>query len=333
MMSRGLPFLCLLAVLSCKAPADQPDAEVEAGDETPATATSSVKVFVEPGDGAQPLLASIQSASTSIHMTIYLLTSSSIINALIAQKKAGLDVKVVLNKNFPTSSQSNDTVYSQLQAGGVDVVWAPPQFTYTHEKAVIVDGTSAWIMTMNLTYTSPTANREYLAYDTDADDVAEAEQIFEADFANSGITPAGKLVVAPATARDPLLALVNGAVTSLDVEGEELSDDAIVSAIVAAHDRGVAVRVVLSDDTPSASQSNAVQTLVADGIEVRKLSTPYVHAKTMVADGTLAYVGSENFTANSLDSNRELGLIVAAVSEVDKIDATISGDFGAGVTY
>src|SRR6185312_6577294 len=119
----------------------------------------------------------------------------------------------------------------------------------------------------------------------------------------------------------------------LDVEAEELSDDAIVSAIVAAHDRGALVRVVLSDDTPSASQSSAVQTLQTDGIEVRKLSTPYVHAKTMVADGTLAYVGSENFTANSLDSNRELGLIVAAVSEVSKIDATISGDFGAGVAY
>ncbi|HEY1955242.1 MAG TPA: phospholipase D-like domain-containing protein [Polyangiaceae bacterium] len=334
MMSRGLPFLCVLAALACKAPADVPDADPgDSGADEPSTATTAVTVFVEPGDNAKPLLDSIQGATSSIHMTMYLLTSNSYVTALIAKKKAGLDVKVVLNQNFPTPDQSNATVFSQLQAGGVDVVWAPPQFTYTHEKAVIVDGTSAWIMTMNVTFSSPSANREYLALDTDADDVAEAEQIFEADFANTAVTPAGKLVVAPDGARDALLTLVNGATTSLDVEGEELSDSAIVSAMVAAHDRGVTVRVVLSDDSPTSAQANAVQTLEADGIDVRKLSTPYVHAKTIVADGTLAYVGSENFTANSLDSNRELGLIVATVSEVSKIDATISGDFGAGVTY
>ena len=78
------------------------------------------------------------------------------------------------------------------QAAGVEVVWAPSRFTYTHEKAVIIDGTSAWIMTMNVTFSSPTANREYLALDTDPDDVAEAEAIFQADFANAGRQPDGQ---------------------------------------------------------------------------------------------------------------------------------------------
>jgi cardiolipin synthase len=327
----GVGALALLA--ACSVVQDVPDADVDAGDETPATTTSDVTIVVEPSDSAQQLLSTIQSAKSSIHMTMYLLTWGSCVDALIAQKKAGLDVKVLLNKNFPSSGQSNDTVFNQLQAGGVDVAWAPTSFTYTHEKAVVIDGTSVWIMTMNVTYTSPTANREYLALDTDADDVAEAEQIFQADFTNTGIDPTGKLVVAPNNARAPLVALIDGATTSLDVEGEELSDSAIVSAIVSAHDRGVAVQIVLSDDTPSSAQSSAVQTLQADGIDVRKLSTPYIHAKALVADGQLAYVGSENFTANSLDANRELGVIVSAASEVAKVQTAITGDFGAAVAY
>jgi cardiolipin synthase len=327
-----VPFLCV-AFACTKKPVEPDEGGVDAGDEEAATTTSAVTVIVEPSDNAQALVSSLQAATKSIHVTMYLLTSSTVINTLISKKKAGLDVQVVLNKNFPTSGTDNTSVFNQLQVNGVPVVWAPTSFTYTHEKAVIVDGTSAWIMTMNVTFSSPSSNREYLALDTDPDDVAEAEQIFQADFTNAGITPTGKLLVAPINARAGLLALIQNAQTKLDVEGEEMSDSQIVPALVAAHDRGVAVRVVLSDDTPTTSMANAVKTLEADGIPVKKLATPYVHAKAIVADDVLAYVGSANFTANSLDSNRELGLIVSAVSEVTKVEATIDADFAAGIVY
>src|SRR5947209_6900364 len=124
-------------------------------------------------------------------------STTTFVNTLIAKKKAGLDVKVVLNKNFPTTGTDNTNVFNQLQVNGVSVVWAPAGFTYTHEKSVIVDGTSVWIMTMNVTFSSPTSNREYLALDTDPDDVAEAESVFQADFTNSVAAPSGKLLVAP----------------------------------------------------------------------------------------------------------------------------------------
>ena len=327
-------FLPLLLALACtKKPVDPDDGGADAGDEQPATTTTAVQIFVEPSDNAQALVKSLQGAQSSIHMTMYLLTNSTIISTLISKKKAGLDVKVVLNKNFPSTGTDNNSVFTQLQSGGVQVVWAPSTFTYTHEKAVIIDGASVWIMTMNVTFSSPSSNREYLALDTDADDVAEAEQIFQADFTSTAASPTGKLLVAPVNARAGLLALIANAQTKLDLEDEELSDSQIVPALVAAHDRGVAVRVVLSDDVPTTAMANAAKTLEADGIAVKKLSTPYVHAKAIVADDVLAYVGSENLTQNSLDSNRELGLIVSALTEVAKVEATIDADFAAAVVY
>jgi phosphatidylserine/phosphatidylglycerophosphate/cardiolipin synthase-like enzyme len=333
MLRRVLLFV-LLAALACKKSVDPDEGGVDdAGDEQPATTTTAVQIFVEPSDNAQALISSLQNAQSSIHMTMYLLTNGTVINTLISKKKAGLDVKVVLNKNFPSTGTDNNSVFSQLQSSGVPVVWAPAGFTYTHEKAAIVDGTSVWIMTMNVTFSSPTSNREYLALDTDADDVAEAEEIFQADFANTPASAVGKLLVAPINAHQGLLDLINNAQTKLDVEDEELSDSQIVPALAAAHDRGVAVRIVLSDDAPTTAQANAVATLEADGIPVKKLSTPYVHAKAIVADDVLCYVGSENLTQNSLDSNRELGLIVSAASEVAKVEATIDADFAAGVVY
>jgi len=327
-------FLVGLCLFACKKHVEPDEGGVEdAGEEEAATTTSAVQIFVEPSDNAQVLVSSLQNAQSSIHMTMYLLTNNTVINTLIAKKKAGLDVKVVLNKNFPSSGTDNTNVFNNLQSNGVEVVWAPSLYVYTHEKAIIVDGASVWIMTMNVTFSSPTSNREYLALDTDPDDVAEAEVIFQADFTNSGASPTGKLLVAPINARAGILDLINNAQTKLDVEDEELSDSQVVPALVAAHDRGVAVRVVLSDDSPTTAMANAVATLEGAGIAVKKLATPYVHAKAIVADDTLAYVGSENLTQNSLDANRELGLIVSALSEVAKVETTIDSDFGAGVVY
>src|SRR5205807_1892515 len=146
--------------------------------------------------------------------------------------------------------------YSQLVNNNISVVWAPAGFTYTHEKCVILDGKQAWIMTMNATNSSPTANREYLAIDNDAADVAEAEAIFAADYANTSIQPQGALVVAPVNARAKIVALAGSATKTLDVEGEEFSDTSTANAIAAAAKSGVKVRVVIADNTPTSSQQS-----------------------------------------------------------------------------
>ena len=291
--------------------------------------TSAIKIIVEPTDRAAALISAIQSATKSVHMTMYLLSNSSVISALIAQKNAGHEVKVLLNKTFPQNQGSNTTSYNQLMSAGVNVQWAPAGFTFTHEKCVILDASSAWIMTMNTTQTSPIDNREYLAVDTDPADVAEAEAIFAADFANTSFTAAGKLVVAPDNARGKLVALVASAKSTVDMEAEELSDSTLVAAMAAVADRGVNVRVVIAG-TGSASQQQAIALLKQHGAKLVVVTTPYMHAKSIVVDGASAYVGSENFSTGSLSYNRELGVLTNTASEVAKVQATTSSDFASG---
>ncbi len=295
--------------------------------------TTSVRIIVEPSDKGAGILDAIKSAQKSIHVTMYLLTNDTIVDALITQHKAGRDVKVVLNQNFPTSGTDNQPDYDKLKAAGVPVVWAPATFNFTHEKCVIIDGATAWIMTMNLTFTSPTDNREFLAVDTDTDDIAEAEAIFAADFANQPATLTGKTLVAPTNARARLKRLIDEATKTLDVEGESFSDQGIEDALVAAKKRGVAVRLVVSDQTPSTAMAKSMSDLKAAGIAVKKLGTPYIHSKAIVADGAIAYVGSANFTQNSLDQNRELGILFSEGVQVKVVGDTIAKDFASGVVY
>jgi cardiolipin synthase A/B len=291
--------------------------------------TSDVRIIVEPSDDAAGLVSAIRAATTSVHVEMYLLTSSPVVDAIISRSAAGLEVKVLLNETFPSSaadSETNASAFRALQSAGVHLKWAPASFAYTHEKAVIVDGRVAWIMTMNATQSSPTDNREYLAVDEDAADVAEAEQIFAADFANRSLTPEGKLVVSPTNSQAVLVALLQMARRTIDVEAEELSDVAIVGALTSAARRGVTVRAVLAD----ASSTTQASTLKASGVELVTYGALYVHAKSIVVDGAYAYVGSQNFTAGSLGDNRELGVLIDTASQVSKVAVTTSSDFAAG---
>ncbi len=312
---------------------DGGDEPVDAGS---IAVTKDVTIIVEPSDKGQALVDAMKNAKKSLHVTMYLLTGSSFINAIKDAHTAGRDVKVVLNQNFPFGGNQNQSAYDSLKAAGVDVVWAPSAYTFTHAKTAVIDGTSAWIMTMNMTFSSPTDNREYLAIDTDPADVADLEAIFDADHKNAAVQVRGKLLVAPANAtpvdpRQRLRQFIDSATTSIELEGETFSDDVITAALVATKKRGVTVRVVLDGaNAPTPAQVDAVNALKASGIPVIGVKTPDIHSKALVVDGKRAYVGSINYTATSMLQNREVGLIFEKDSEVKKVRDTIVADFGAG---
>jgi cardiolipin synthase A/B len=315
--------------------------------------TTDVSIIVEPdGSNAAQLVSAITAATTSIDMTMYELSDDRIINGLIARAKAGVNVQAILDSATGAGAQGgvdnksfNMDAYTKLNAGGVATVWSSTEFTFTHEKTIVIDNATAWIMTMNATTSAPNSNREYLAIDTDPADIAEATAIFTADHAMTQINPSGPLVVANNNARSELVALIDTATTSLDVEGEEFSDlntNGIVQAVTNAANRGVTVHVVVANDDPDPTSVNRVKLAGAHVVMTGPTSSdgttsnPYIHAKAVVVDcnGTSCargFVGSENFSTGSLSYNRELGVIVKAPSELAKVKTAIDADFAAGV--
>lgn len=302
----------------------------------PLPVSNAVTIQVQPTDQGAALLQAIRGAQTSVHMTMYLLSDGGVIDALGDLKAAGKDVKVVLNQTFPPNGGNNTQAYNALKARGVGVVWAPSAYQFTHAKTIIIDGTKLVLMTMNLTYSSPRTNREYIATDLDADDVKDAEALFQADYANQNAFVKGKLVVAPrqsspTDARARLKALIDSAKTSLDIEAQSLSDDVIVNAIILAHEAKVAVRVVMNGDFDgSPAQAAAVAKLKQHGVPIRTLTTPDVHAKAIVVDEEKTFIGSMNLTSTALTVNRELGVVAGSKTEATKVRTVIGGDFAQG---
>ena len=58
-------------------------------------------------------------------------------------------------------------------------------------------------------------------------------------------------------------------------------------------------------------------------------ATPYIHAKAIVVDGLRAYVGSINFSTNSLHNAREVGIIFQNQSAASLIDGKFNEDWTA----
>ncbi len=300
----------------------------------PLAMSSGVTIQVQPTDSGAALLSAIRGAKKSVHMTMYLLTSNDVIDALGDLKQAGKDVKVVLNRTFPTSDNENQQAFNSLKNRGVQVQWAPANYSFTHAKTILIDSEKALIMTMNLTYSSPKTNREYIATDTDPQDVADLEKIFDADFANKALNIPSKLVISPDgantlhPARSHIKQLIDSAKTTLDVEAQSLSDNTVVDAIVLAHQAKVDVRVVVDAQTINTTgQTKAIEKLKQYGVPVRGLKSPDMHAKAIVVDGERLFVGSHNMTPTALDQNREIGVLTDIKAEAAKVRQVITSDF------
>jgi phosphatidylserine/phosphatidylglycerophosphate/cardiolipin synthase-like enzyme len=298
-----------------------------------AAGNGSAFVFATSSSSEPAIYNFIESAKSSVDMTMYELADSTVVNDLVAKQKAGVSVRVILDQKEKSTNQAD---FNALQSGGVGVVWSSTSFEYTHQKTVTIDNDESLILTGNLTSSDYTTTRDYGFFDNDANDVGAIVAVFNADYAHTSITAgdADDLLWSPNTAQSQLLSVINGATKTLDVEGEEFSDSAIVNAIAAKAKAGVAVRVVI--ESPS-QYSSEVSEVVSAGGKVAGYSSStglYIHAKAIIADAgqsdQTVEIGSMNFTAASLTQNRELGIILRDGTDVSVIENQFSSDFSGG---
>ena len=326
----GAAVMLLVALLSAcsggRSPSAVPPTEVAATDAMPAIA-----VLVMPDDGRAPLVNALRTARESVRLTIYLLTDNDVVDELVRARQRGVDVRVLVEPNpFGGGPASRDDV-AKLRAAGVQVRDGNPTFRYTHQKSVVIDDATALIMTLNLTASSFTKNREHGVIDTDPARVAEIARVFDADWARRDVAVShADLVWSPYNARERLLALLASATTSVDVEAELLTDSSVARLLGDLAGRGVRVRVILPLAEAGDLNTADLNTLPQRGVQLRRLGDPYPHTKLIIVDGTRAYLGSINLSANSLDNNRELGIIIDDAAGVRRLRESFEVDWPGG---
>lgn len=295
-----------------------------------ATATSFTGLFVLPDDGIEPFITEIDAAQRSVDVYVYLLSDRQIIAALKRAHVRNVAIRVMLEPAPFGGSQTELLTYQQLHAAGIDVRWSNRYHNFAHVKLIIVDQSVALIMTLNLTETAFNANRDFAMITNDTAIVEHAATIFEADWSGSPPPLTGPLVVSPENSRLALLTLIEDAELTLDLYAEVFTDQQLADALVAAVERGVRVRLVMSEVNGESLVNEEPGSLARSGVEVRIVSSPYIHAKAIIADGERTWIGSQNFTSNSLDNNREIGIITPDAGVLARVVRAFETDFHAG---
>jgi phosphatidylserine/phosphatidylglycerophosphate/cardiolipin synthase-like enzyme len=305
---------------------------------TPTPGSVTYTLLTEPDQGLQPIYDLLSSATKSIDITIYELSDTTVTGLLTSAAAKGIAVRVILDQN---NEKANNTIaYNTLTAGKVAVHWANPTYACTHQKTITVDSATSAIMTLNLTPEDYATTRDFAVFTNDPADVAAIESTFNADFIDATITPAtgDNLVWSPTNSRAALTTLIEGATSSLLISQEEFADTGLQTLVEAALRRGVAVTLV--QENLNGTYSKVLNSLKAAGAVIAIFSSKtgyYIHAKTVLADyGTALaklFVGSENFSTDSLNDNRELGLIFSDPGCMTGVYTAITADYNKGTKF
>jgi cardiolipin synthase A/B len=275
------------------------------------------QIWSEPRDGYRPLVRMINKAQTIIFVEVYILTDKRIVHALQRAEAEGVSVYVMLEPHpfgMGTQPQQQRDI---LEASGIPTRWTRPGFQLTHAKFMVFDDRVAVISTANFSRSAFSNNREFLVVDRVRKDVRQISNIFRADWDRiSPVIDDANLLVSPLSARAKLLQLLERARHSVDIYSEEFADLALEKSL-ADLARKIKIRIIL----PKNASPPAVTYFKQHGVPVRELKKPYIHAKALIVDGRLAYVGSENFSTASLNDNREVGILLrgGVVLSLEKI--------------
>ena len=130
----------------------------------------------------------------------------------------------------------------------------------------------------------------------------------------AGFSPRG-------TSLDIILKGINGAERSILVAAYSFTSKPISTALLEAHKRGVAVRVI-ADKKGNSSRYTAVNYLANHGVPVRVNGRYAIfHHKFMVIDGRHLETGSFNYSAAAVNKNAENVLLLRDVPEIAGIYA------------
>lgn len=139
------------------------------------------------------------------------------------------------------------------------------------------------------------------------------------------------LIILPDDSAAPILEAIERASNSLRIKMFVFSDPKLLERVIAAHRRGVKVKVMLNPARRSGEDDNAVsrKKLLAAGVEVRD-SSPHVeltHEKSMVVDDKVAFVKSLNWTTKNLTETRDYAVVTDHHHEVNEIIKCFDADW------
>ncbi|GAS94214.1 phospholipase D/transphosphatidylase [Mycolicibacterium canariasense] len=139
------------------------------------------------------------------------------------------------------------------------------------------------------------------------------------------------LIILPDDSAQPVLDAIHGSTRSVRIKMFAFSHRPLLDAVVAAHRRGVDVKVMLNPERRDGETDNdaAREMLQRFGIEVRESNPAFdlTHEKSMVVDDEHAFVESLNWTEENFTLTRDYAVVTPSAYEVAEIIDCFEADW------
>lgn len=337
-------IVTLIAITGCSRPASHTGSEVnrELVDEDSLEEIVADRLIVIPEELDLPIIEAIKGAKNTIDLSNYHLSDRFVVNALIESANSGVQVRVLLDNGVLSGSSTAKKIVEKLIQNNIQVKPSSKFFSITHQKSFVVDSKTVLISTINLVTTLATT-RDFGLITHDKNIIQEVNAVFQADWENAdtqgGVTPElsqDKLVWSPINSLPKLVTLISSAKSEIKVMVENLGSTEILNALIEKSRAGVKIRVITPGCIVGNSMRNRpfIKQLQSNNIEnkvsqaVSDAEHPYVHAKMILVDNQTFFIGSENFSFNSLVKARELGIITTDVDNSKKLSQVFDTDWG-----
>jgi phosphatidylserine/phosphatidylglycerophosphate/cardiolipin synthase-like enzyme len=258
-----------------------------------------VQLIIQPDAGIDPVLRAIRTARQRIHICIFRFDRPDLEKALAdAVQKRGVVVRALIAHTNRGGESKLRKLEKRLLDAGLSVTRTADDLLRYHGKFLVVDDV-LHVFGFNFTKLDIEKSRSFGIATRDKRTVQEAVKLFEADVARNTYQPSrSNLVVSPETSRAMLSAFLKGAKKELAIYDEKITDPAMKKLLKELAAKGIRVRVLGKLKGP-------------DGDVVERPYKPLrLHARTIVRDGTSAFVGSQSLRTLELEHRREVGLLV-----------------------
>jgi phosphatidylserine/phosphatidylglycerophosphate/cardiolipin synthase-like enzyme len=316
----------------------------------PASRGNAVRAHVSPAETLPALVALIRGAQRSIYLETFNFGNDSygrrLVPLLVEKARAGVEVRVVMDYCGSRFLPGHRAMFRQLQQGGVEVRRYLPRtirkddrmvgINIQHRKVYLADGARALVGGVNLMHEFDTIHQDLLVH-LEGPVVADLYREFALDYRaaggkaslpappvhpGQGAATARVVVTSPAEgrfeARDAILAGIDAARHTIDIENQYLWDDRLMARLHAALERGVRVRVIVPGEEHKAVfkqiHAEELQRLVVRGAQARlyhgEPAEAHLHAKYYQVDADWVAVGSTNGDTRALMDNQELQVVL-----------------------
>ncbi|MCE2488921.1 MAG: hypothetical protein J4G17_02990 [Anaerolineae bacterium] len=269
------------------------------------------------------LAAAIDAARVSLDIAVFELNNPLLTEAILAAAGRGLRVRVVTDDEH--GLRASDGLMGRLQAAGVPLV-DDARSALMHNKFVIIDGSSVWTGSMNLTVNGVDRHNNNLLQLRQAEVARRYQAEFDEMFGQGLFGPRSprgdKTPFAEGAARirvyfgpedEPAMALLDalaGAQDSIRFLAFSFTLDDLGSLLLRQAARDVALQGIF-ERVGSESVWSELGPLHCAGLDLRQDGNPWLlHHKVFLIDDDTVVTGSANFSASGTQSNDENMLII-----------------------